>query len=286
MWYYVVGEERRGPVTREEICDLAASGIVHRETLVWRDGMPAWEQAQATELAALVTPVPTPMRYVEGRTDAAARQRWLESVPTGDPAAFARLYLLWCVAFALGGALSVCATSVGAVGILAYISYLGFAQLPADGAGPAIAAIAIVLICVAAIGCLLVWMELMFQCWRQVDDGSARITPGLAVGLSCIPCFNAFWCFIAVYGLAVEMNRVMDENVISGGRPSRSLALAYCIANVGAIVPCVYMLAIPVAIVLAFFVYHDLQCGGAQILAWRLARSRGARSALPAAPVV
>jgi uncharacterized RDD family membrane protein YckC len=41
-WYYVVNGQRQGPVSDEEFANLIASGAVSSDTLVWREGMPAW----------------------------------------------------------------------------------------------------------------------------------------------------------------------------------------------------------------------------------------------------
>jgi uncharacterized RDD family membrane protein YckC len=42
QWYYANGNSRQGPVSEEEFQRLAAEGIVHADTLVWRQGMVNW----------------------------------------------------------------------------------------------------------------------------------------------------------------------------------------------------------------------------------------------------
>jgi hypothetical protein len=42
-WYYAEGNEQKGPLTDEELADLASEGAVTGETLVWREGMAAWQ---------------------------------------------------------------------------------------------------------------------------------------------------------------------------------------------------------------------------------------------------
>ncbi len=54
MWYYAVGGEQRGPVSREDLGRLAISGAVTPQTLVWREGMANW--LAAGTLAGLLTP--------------------------------------------------------------------------------------------------------------------------------------------------------------------------------------------------------------------------------------
>ncbi len=42
-WFYVEGGQQRGPVTQEEFDRLAATGVIADNTLVWREGMAAWQ---------------------------------------------------------------------------------------------------------------------------------------------------------------------------------------------------------------------------------------------------
>jgi hypothetical protein len=49
-WHYAIAGERRGPVNRSEISRLVRSGVVSRETLVWKDGMEDWQPAAKTGL--------------------------------------------------------------------------------------------------------------------------------------------------------------------------------------------------------------------------------------------
>ena len=54
LWYYVVGGERKGPVSASA---LGGNDAVNAETLVWRKGMAAWTPINAVpELAAVVPP--------------------------------------------------------------------------------------------------------------------------------------------------------------------------------------------------------------------------------------
>jgi len=47
-WYYVDGGRQIGPVTETEFNALVAAGTIKRDTLVWREGMPAWQPYAAT----------------------------------------------------------------------------------------------------------------------------------------------------------------------------------------------------------------------------------------------
>ena len=45
-WYYAIDGDRRGPVSSSELKQLAATGAITPDDLVWRDGMPEWPPAR------------------------------------------------------------------------------------------------------------------------------------------------------------------------------------------------------------------------------------------------
>ncbi|MEW6363876.1 MAG: PrsW family glutamic-type intramembrane protease [Acidobacteriota bacterium] len=47
QWYYLANQETKGPVEFEALKQLAASGVIARETLVWKEGLAAWTAASA-----------------------------------------------------------------------------------------------------------------------------------------------------------------------------------------------------------------------------------------------
>ncbi len=59
-WFYVGHYGQLGPLTLEQITDLARDGVITVETFVWRAGMTDWLPAQQiTELRALFIQIPT-----------------------------------------------------------------------------------------------------------------------------------------------------------------------------------------------------------------------------------
>ncbi len=287
-WFYAVGQTRHGPVGVEELQRLAAALAINVKTLVWREGMPDWAPAGTTELAALPELVAAPQPYVEGRTNVLARERWLAATPQGDPRTFTRLYVAWVVTFA---AVLVSYAIIFWTFIASMMDALkgGAAapEPPDEFIGRMLGVLGIT--GVGLLVAFILWILLSLRNWSQVDDGASATSPGLAVGLSCIPCFNYYWSFVAVRGLAAEMNRVMDENGIPGPRPNTNLALVYCIANVGTLVPLLNYLAWPTMLILGLIVYFELQRSGRRIFEWRVERAGrldAQRRAPAAAPVV
>jgi uncharacterized RDD family membrane protein YckC len=55
QWYYVVSGQRLGPVAQTEFEQLVRDGVIQADTLVWREGMAAWQPYAAVAPIA-VTP--------------------------------------------------------------------------------------------------------------------------------------------------------------------------------------------------------------------------------------
>ena len=47
-WFYSVGDTRQGPVSEEQLRELAAEGSLKLSDLVWKDGMPDWVEARTS----------------------------------------------------------------------------------------------------------------------------------------------------------------------------------------------------------------------------------------------
>ena len=47
QWYYSESGGQRGPVSRQQIGEMLASGVLEPATLVWTEGMPEWQAASA-----------------------------------------------------------------------------------------------------------------------------------------------------------------------------------------------------------------------------------------------
>lgn len=57
QWYYAKGDQRLGPVEQAEFEQLVASGAIQRETLVWRQGMDAWQPYAAVVGGTTASPI-------------------------------------------------------------------------------------------------------------------------------------------------------------------------------------------------------------------------------------
>jgi hypothetical protein len=58
-WFYALGNEQKGPVSEQEFQQLLAQGTVNAQTLVWREGLAAWQPYGAITLSSpSIPPVP------------------------------------------------------------------------------------------------------------------------------------------------------------------------------------------------------------------------------------
>lgn len=62
QWFYAEGNRQQGPLTSEELTSLYTSSRIGLDTLVWRDGLPAWQPLRtvADELQLVTAPPATP----------------------------------------------------------------------------------------------------------------------------------------------------------------------------------------------------------------------------------
>jgi len=75
QWFYTQNGQRFGPYSSADLKALAASGEVHRETLVWKEGLADWVPAQQVEgmfdlTATAKTPSPPPVPSAVGAAPA------------------------------------------------------------------------------------------------------------------------------------------------------------------------------------------------------------------------
>src|SRR5439155_16318699 len=63
QWYYARGQQRLGPVSKEQLKGLATAGQIQPGDLVWRVGMPQWAAASSVEglMAAEATEAVAPL---------------------------------------------------------------------------------------------------------------------------------------------------------------------------------------------------------------------------------
>jgi hypothetical protein len=84
---------------------------------------------------------------------------------------------------------------------------------------------------------LVIHYILLYRFWTLIQDGKARTTPGLAVGLCFVPFFNIYWIYVAWVGLAKDTNNYLREKNVPVMPVNENLALAWFIMSLGIIIP-------------------------------------------------
>jgi hypothetical protein len=62
QYFVAVGGKQSGPFNEQQLAEMAQAGTLQRDTLVWKTGMAAWQQAgQVAELANVFGSTPPPL---------------------------------------------------------------------------------------------------------------------------------------------------------------------------------------------------------------------------------
>lgn len=198
QYYLMVNGTKQGPFPKQE---LTRRGL-RAGTLVWTEGTS--EAARADQVADLADVIAAPR----------ARRRRSRTIQPG------RLRNLWR-AFAVLATILVLMMSVNGVthdvageDLQSIWEYWGLKVVP------------VILIALAVTG---LYAVLLYRCWDFLQDGSARMSPGRAVGLLFLPGFNFYWNFEAIGGLAADIRAEASRRQVSAEWVSEGLALTYCV---------------------------------------------------------
>lgn len=71
-WYYSQGGQKKGPVDSQQLRQLAKSGELHPDDLLWKDGMAEWKPAKEAKKLFEGVPTATPAASVAIATDQGA----------------------------------------------------------------------------------------------------------------------------------------------------------------------------------------------------------------------
>src|SRR5262245_29041523 len=108
QWYYTKEGQQMGPVSSQELKELARTGMLKRTDLIWKDGMPTWGQAgsarnlfpeeHATAHAPQAQPTPRPEQRASAEPaqaePAQAHPAHAEPAPAQPPSSVAEFDLV------------------------------------------------------------------------------------------------------------------------------------------------------------------------------------------------
>src|SRR5262249_57568410 len=106
--------------------------------------------------------------------------------------------------------------------------------------------------------------------WGVIEDGGARTSPPVAVGLLFTPFFNLYWLFVAYFGLALDTNSYAERHEIRIRPVNHGLALASCVLLV---LGCFMPVCLLVGVVLQLFVMRSVKNAAAAIAEARCVRT-------------
>ena len=142
--------------------------------------------------------------------------------------------------------------------------YLWFAILYGVGI-PAVLLVIGIFMLIAAI--VLQWI-LVYRCWDVIQDGEARTTPGKAIGFLFIPFFNFYWIFVAIHGLAKDMEEYCRRRSLPCS-VSPALALNLCVLTLCSLVPYLGIITALINLVVIFILLHQFKETAITILRYR-----------------
>jgi hypothetical protein len=221
MWYYNLNNQPTGPVDVETLRRLAETGVINAETLVWQQGMPAWQKLGVMGiLAAPLTPAGAQPAYYPPQAQA-------YGVPGGYgqplprrllPSQIKNPFITWLVFY-------------GVSLLFSFTSAFIFSGIAATTLRYSLIGIVSTALSLTT-GILL--LVLLARCWGTIQDGVTGISTGKAIGFLFIPFFNFYWVFQAFHGLSREMNRFVDrhfqaQTYASQRKATPSFSLIYCI---------------------------------------------------------
>jgi hypothetical protein len=192
IWYYALGNERKGPVAFSELVRLTSSGVITPNSLVWKKGMAEWVAAKAAP--GLFDSPPTIPPAIPRPQDSTA-------------IAPSPLLTVACLTGTLGG---FCLSALA--GKVISPKLFEIAAIPLGAAA----------IVTVVFGCIFV-----YKSWSCLPLDRRNTTPGKAVGFLFIPIFNLYWPFVAVYGLSKQTNQALRSKALKEFAPERlGLALS------------------------------------------------------------
>jgi GYF domain 2 len=249
-FYLVVNGIRKGPLALQE---LAAHGL-ERDSLVWHAGLGDWTRAdKVVALQELLATIPPPLpSFLDVH---AAGPKYEET-----PSTLQRLYRWWVICFTLTLALPL-------LGVLCMVIALAEYHAVRTSSGRyyytysdvgillnVIGGLSVSLGALSFIAAIAFFAVLLYKMWKVIQDGHARTTPDKAVGFLFIPFFNLYWAFVAIRGLAVDLDSYVRRHRagMDTERAPTTLALVSCIMLACSAVPYVGLLFIvPMGVVLS-----------------------------------
>ena len=223
FFYFDQHNQKLGPVTEEQLKELAAQGAITPQTPMETDTghkgvagqIPGMTFGTAAPNPFAQQPPPSPFSQRSQVPSASVTQSSGTSF-TGDGLTVGGLNnLFW-----------------GYCGAVVMLHLLSLMFVFAGGEiEPSLRAILVPLVLVALF--VMFWCTLIHSLWKLIPADIARTTPGKAAGFSLIPFFHCYWVFISILGLCKDMNKAFQQRGIRC-HINEGLGTTYCIFFIAA----------------------------------------------------
>jgi hypothetical protein len=207
---------KRGPVSLQELPELAASGVIKPHTQMENDTGRKGHAGQISGLFSASTPPSVPGTRTAFQTSQQIRtinsyftMFWMSMAVTCLLLIFI-LYLRYAVLMPIIAQVEAGAKPEVNVTLLLGLLFSCFAAI------------------IASIVTTVYFFMLLYQLWKLIPADIARTTPGKAVGFTFIPVFNLYWVFVSYLGLCKDMNETLRRQRIHH-QVSEGLGLTLCV---------------------------------------------------------
>ena len=240
-WYYTKQSKTFGPFSSTQLRQLADSGLIQPSDCVWRDGLLEWIYAGSVKglfpdgakqpTADQTSPTPKPRCALPPPLPPSPTPA--HRVRKERPEVFEKLY-----------------NRVLTLSIPVTVATLLIDVIPVAGQ-------------VSQLCGTILWIVVsnmfLYKSWAQIQDGQARTTPGKAVGYRFIPFYLLYWEFVAIKGLATDINLYSRQRAIPVQPVSEKLSHWYCVMYILTCIPVIGVLFLIPAVVLALIQMNQVK---------------------------
>ena len=248
QWFYSdAQQQQQGPLTFDQIQQMAATGQIQPNTLVWNETLPSWTAASAVPGVFNPGPSTAPSPYSAPAMGQLAPTGGAYPIPQVKKTSFALWIGTYLASLILMG-IAVASFIASAPGLPDYTEENRkiveaetekemreareamdrkteeYAKSFSSGsaAGMGAGAIGIFLGWALSIFSAVYAYIILYRAWYILQPGGARTSPGQAVGFCFIPIFNIYWIFNVYSGWATDWTRIRESYSNLQGAPQAS----------------------------------------------------------------
>lgn len=242
QWHFTdAAGQQTGPVSPEQLQQLALNGQINANTQVWTEGLEGWVSAAQVEglIPAAAPQAQAPVQAQPQAQAVAPTNPYTAQAAQAQPAAANNPYAAAAVqpVAPVGGEYPI--PLIDKANFKLYLTciiagiacnILGLLLMPdkADDAQPGIVMAPFLIGFLLCLVPGVLNLVFLYRAWAILQPGGATITPGKAVGFLFIPIFGAIWAFIVFLKLPKEWNDIVSKYTNTQEAPRLSVGIAVC----------------------------------------------------------